>query len=65
MAEKADSEYSELIKKRDKMVDDKASIQAQITQLDALKNDTLAKTFEIVNTAFARIFATLLPGADA
>lgn len=38
MADKAEADYEELIKKRDKMIVDKDSIQAQIEKLDTLKN---------------------------
>lgn len=38
MADKAENEYEDLIKKRDKMVADKDQIQKQIEKLDKLKN---------------------------
>ena len=41
MAEQAENDYNELIKKRDKMLKDKDSIQKQIEKLDQLKNKTL------------------------
>ncbi len=63
MAQQAEQEYEELIKKRDKMVCDKDTIQSQIEKLDALKSSTLMGTYQIVNQAFQNIFATLLPGA--
>ena len=61
----AEEEYNELIKKRDKMVCDKAEIAKQIDKLDILKNQTLDHTFNIVSSSFSKIFATLLPGAQA
>lgn len=65
MAEKAESDYDSLIKKRDKVLGDKDKIQSQIEKLDYLKNSTLMTTFMTVNAAFGNIFKTLLPGAQA
>ena len=64
MAEKAEADYEELIKKRDRMTVDKDKIQAQIEKLDDLKNKTLQMTFDIDNASFGKIFGTLLPGAQ-
>ena len=65
MAEQAENDYTELIKKRDKMMSDKEKIHGQIEKLDTLKNKTLQTTFEAVNESFSNIFTTLLPGAKA
>ena len=65
MAEQAETDYNELIKKRDKMLKDKDSIKKQIEKLDELKNKTLQTTFKQVNHSFSNIFQTLLPGSDA
>ena len=65
MAEQAENDYTELIKKRDKMMSDKEKIHSQIEKLDALKNKTLLTTYEAVNESFSNIFSTLLPGASA
>ena len=65
MAEQAENDYTELIKKKDKMMADKERIHAQIEKLDNLKNKTLQSTYEVVNESFSNIFSTLLPGAKA
>ena len=65
MSDQAERDYNELIKKRDKMLVDKQTIEKQITKLDALKNKTLMQTFTNVTASFSNIFKTLLPGADA
>lgn len=56
MAEQAENDYTELIKKRDKMLSDKDKIHAQIEKLDNLKNKTLQATYESVNDSFSKIF---------
>ena len=63
MAEQAENDYTELIKKKDKMESDKDKIHNQIEKLDTLKNKALATTYESVNESFSKIFSTLLPGA--
>lgn len=47
------------------MMVDKTEITQQILQLDIMKNQTLKQTFDVVSTAFSKIFSTLLPGAQA
>ena len=64
MAEQAENDYTELIKKRDKMMADKEKIHNQIEKLDNLKNKALRHTYEAVNESFSNIFSTLLPGAN-
>lgn len=65
MSDQAEREFKELIKKKDKMMADKQTIEKQITKLDTLKNNTLMQTFTNVTASFSNIFRTLLPGADA
>lgn len=65
MADQADQEYTDLIKKKDKMLVDKKHIEHSIDELDVLRNETLKDTFKHVNINFMNIFATLLPGAMA
>ncbi|CDW78995.1 structural maintenance of chromosomes protein 2-1-like [Stylonychia lemnae] len=65
MADQADKDYTELIKKKDKLMVDKERIEKTINELDSLKNATLYQTYQEVNTNFSKIFRTLLPGAEA
>ena len=60
MMEKAESEYEELLKKREIIEKDKS----QIEELD-VKKETLATTYAKVNRDFGSIFSTLLPDASA
>ena len=61
MMEKAESEYEELVKKREIIEKDKS----QIEELDVKKKETLATTYAKVNRDFGSIFSTLLPDASA
>ena len=49
MADQADQEYTDLIKKKDKMLVDKKHIEKSIDELDVLRNETIKETFEQVN----------------
>ena len=65
MMEKAESEYEELLKKREIIEKDKSQIEKVIVELDVKKKETLATTYAKVNRDFGSIFSTLLPDASA
>jgi structural maintenance of chromosome 2 len=65
MIEKAEGEYTELLRKRKVVENDKKKIQAVIEELDVKKKSELERTWKKVNGDFGSIFATLLPGAAA
>jgi len=65
MIEKAEGEYTELIRKRKVIENDKKKIQAVIEELDVKKKSELERTWKKVNADFGSIFSTLLPGASA
>lgn len=65
MIEKAEGEYTELLRKRKVVENDKKKIQAVIEELDAAKKSELERTWMKVNTDFGSIFSTLLPGTSA
>merc|ERR1719384_714359 len=65
MIEKAESEYSELLRKRKVVENDKKKIQSVITELDVKKKSELERTWIKVNRDFGSIFSTLLQGASA
>lgn len=65
MFEQSERDYTELTKKKDRVMIDKANIEEAIKELDQKKNETLMNTFLKVNTYFTNIFQTLLPGASA
>lgn len=65
MIEKAESEYTELLRKRKVVENDKKKIQKVIEELDVKKKSELQRTWVKVNNDFGSIFSTLLPGAKA
>jgi len=65
MIEKAEGEYTELLRKRKVVENDKKKIQSVIEELDVKKKSELERTWKKVNGDFGSIFATLLPGAAA
>lgn len=65
MIEKAEGEYTELLRKRKVVENDKKKIQAVIEELDIKKKCELERTWVKVNRDFGSIFSTLLPGASA
>jgi structural maintenance of chromosome 2 len=65
MIEKAEGEYTELLRKRKVVENDKKKIQSVIEELDVKKKSELERTWKKVNRDFGSIFSTLLPGALA
>jgi len=65
MIEKAEGEYTELLRKRKVVENDKKKIEAVIENLDAKKKVELQRTWKKVNKDFGSIFTTLLPGTSA
>jgi structural maintenance of chromosome 2 len=65
MIENAASEYEELTRKREVILNDKAKIEAVIEELDMKKSQALQNTWTKVNKDFGSIFAMLLPGVTA
>ena len=65
MIEKAEGEYTELLRKRKVVENDKKKIQTVIENLDVKKKIELERTWKKVNKDFGSIFSTLLPGTNA
>lgn len=65
MIEKAEQDYVELKKKREIILEDRASIMKTIQELDTRKKKALEVAYTKVNRDFGDIFSTLLPGATA
>merc|ERR1711935_945926 len=63
--EKAEGEYTELLRKRKVVENDKKKIQTVIENLDVKKKVELERTWKKVNKDFGSIFSTLLPGSNA
>ena len=65
MIEKAEGEYTELLRKRKVVENDKKKIETVIENLDVKKKVELERTWTKVNKDFGSIFSTLLPGTMA
>mmetsp|Transcript_5423 Transcript_5423/g.12003 ORF Transcript_5423/g.12003 Transcript_5423/m.12003 type:complete len:1218 (-) Transcript_5423:1522-5175(-) len=65
MIEKAEGEYTELLRKRKVVENDKKKIETVIENLDVKKKVELERTWKKVNKDFGSIFSTLLPGTMA
>lgn len=65
MIEKAEGEYTELLRKRKVVENDKKKIETVIENLDVKKKVELERTWKKVNKNFGSIFSTLLPGSNA
>ena len=65
MIEKAEGEYTELLRKRKVIENDKKKIESVILELDEKKKTELTRTWKKVNADFGSIFSTLLPGTMA
>ena len=65
MLEKTEGEYTELIRKRKVILNDKKKIHAFVEELDVKKKVELERTWKKVNRDFGSIFSTLLPGTSA
>lgn len=65
MIEKAEGEYTELLRKRKVVENDKKKIETVIENLDVKKKVELERTWKKVNKDFGSIFSTLLPGSSA
>lgn len=59
------SNATELQRLRDKIMTDKEKILAFISQIDGKKMDALKASYERVNSDLNKVFAVLLPGAQA
>jgi len=65
MIEKAEGEYTELLRKRKVVENDKKKIETVIKNLDVKKKVELERTWKKVDKEFGSIFSTLLPGTNA
>jgi structural maintenance of chromosome 2 len=65
MIENAETEYEELNRKKEVILNDKAKIEAVIEELDVKKSQALQNTWVKVNKDFGSIFSMLLPGTTA
>lgn len=65
LLDKEEEQYSEMIKKRKIVENDKSKILETIKHLDEKKKETLLKAWEQVNKDFGSIFSSLLPGTNA
>lgn len=61
----SENRYTELIEKRSILLSDKEQINDALNYLEEKKQLAIAQTFEKVNKNFAKIFGSLLHGAEA
>jgi structural maintenance of chromosome 2 len=62
MLGKAEEQYTDLVRKKTTVENDKSKIQKVIEELDVKKKAELRAAWEKVNKDFGSIFSTLLPG---
>jgi chromosome segregation protein len=63
--ERAESEYKELIKKRDKLGTEREDVLIMINEIDTKKKELFMRTYNVLNENFKRIFTTLSAKGDA
>ncbi len=57
--EKADSEYRELLQKKDKLTGEREDVLVMINQIDSKKKELFMRTYDVLNENFQRIFDNL------
>ncbi|XP_037081717.1 structural maintenance of chromosomes protein 2-like, partial [Pollicipes pollicipes] len=65
MLGKAEEQFTDLMRKKRIVENDKTKIETVIRELDEKKNEALKQAWEQVNRDFGSIFGTLLPGTSA
>jgi len=65
MLGKAEEQYTDLLKKKKIVENDKAKIMDVISELDQKKRQALRQAWDQVNKDFGSIFSSLLPGATS
>ena len=65
MLGKAEEQYTDLLKKKKIVENDKSKIMGVIAELDQKKREALRQAWDQVNKDFGSIYSSLLPGATA
>jgi len=63
--EKAETEYKELIKKKDKLGSEREDVLVMINEIDGKKKELFMRTYNVLNENFKRIFTTLSAKGEA
>ncbi len=63
--EKAETEYKELIRKKDKLGIEREDVLVMINEIDSKKKELFMRTYDVLNENFKKIFATLSAKGDA
>jgi len=63
--DKAESEYKELMKKKDKLGTEREDVLIMINEIDSKKKELFMRTYDVLNQNFKRIFTTLSAKGDA
>lgn len=63
--EKAESEYGQLLKKKDKLTSEREDVLVMINEIDSKKKELFIRTYDVLNENFKRIFDNLTAKGDA
>jgi len=63
--EKAEQEYDELIKKKEKLTKEREDVLVMINEIDSKKKDLFMKTFDVLTQNFKNLFARLSAKGEA
>jgi len=63
--EKAESEYKQLLKKKDKLTDEREDVLIMINEIDSKKKELFMRTYDVLNENFKKIFDNLTAKGDA
>lgn len=63
--ERAEKEYKELLKKKDKLGTEREDVLIMINEIDTKKKELFMRTYDVLNENFKRIFATLTTKGEA
>ncbi|MBW2991038.1 chromosome segregation protein SMC [Candidatus Woesearchaeota archaeon] len=63
--DKAQSEYEELLKKKDKLGGEREDVLVMINEIDSKKKELFMRTYDVLNDNFKKIFDTLTSKGDA
>ena len=63
--EKAETEYQKLIKKKDKLSNEREDVLVMINEIDSKKKELFMRTYDVLNENFKRIFDNLTAKGDA
>ncbi|MBN1793300.1 chromosome segregation protein SMC [Candidatus Woesearchaeota archaeon] len=63
--ERAEAEYNGLIKKKDKLAEEREDVLVMINEIEGKKKDLFIRTYNVLNENFKKIFGSLTTKGDA